>query len=512
MDIQTYPFGDILIVSTNVYPMDSLISCAVWAYTGRHRSRLLGASSFWDILGSKQIKSSKRAPILQETSLGWIISGNVQANYTQQQFKTHCGVSTVAGIQKQLEKFWQIEEHFVNTHSRNAEGRFIVQLPTKEGIQELGNYNSYNIAEKRLKALERKLEKQHDIKRQYHEFLHKYHNLKHMSEISTDKIKDKFAYYIPHHAVTKEDSITTKLRVVFDASCKTTSGRSLNEFLKVGPNLQEDLFDIVMRLRQHKHSKEDPVRAFELNTITYGMSSSSFMAIRCLQEATHQYKEQYPRAYEVILKDFYVDDLLTGADSIEELKELKRNIVDILSCAKFELNKWKSNTTEIEDLDSSEATVKLGEATKILGLWWNTITDTFHYRIKLKNDKEKVTKRSILSKVAEIYDPLSWIGPIVVKAKIILQRIWQINKDWDENITGETYTMWTQWREQIKLLENIVIPRKVLCDNPITTEIHGFCDASEAAYGACIYLRSLNAEGKYTMKLLCAKSRIAPIK
>lgn len=456
-----------------------------------------------------------------------------------------------------MEKFWhveeikqpehhsqeeiQCEEHFVTTHSRNAEGRFVIQLPLKDGIQQLEE--SYEIAEKRIKSLERKLERseQLDLKQQYHEFMHEYLKLDHMAEVLTDKIKDKPAYYIPHHAVIKEDSITTKLRVVFDASCKTTSGRSLNDFLKTGPNLQEDLFDVIVRLRQHKYalaaditkmyrqvkvaeehrklqrilwrwSKEEPIRAFNLNTVTYGMSSSSFIAIRCLQETAHQFKTHYPRASQVILKDFYVDDLLTGTNLVEELKKLKKEITNILLNAKFELNKWKSNTIEISDLDNSQATVKLGETTKILGLWWNTSEDTFHYRVKLENKEEKITKRNILSRIAEIYDPLGWIGPIVVRAKIILQRLWQTNKGWDENITGETYTMWKQLSTQIKLLENIIIPRRVLDDNPTKTELHGFCDASENAYAACIYLRSVNSEEKYTVKLLCAKSRIAPIK
>ncbi|XP_071579965.1 uncharacterized protein [Temnothorax nylanderi] len=126
----------------------------------------------------------------------------------------------------------QCEKHFLATLSRNAKGRFVIQLPLKGGIQELGE--SYEIAVKRLKALERKLEKQPALKQQYHEFMREYLKLNHMSEVSVDKIEHKPVYYIPHHAELKEDSITTKLRVVFDASCKTTSGQSLNDFLQTG--------------------------------------------------------------------------------------------------------------------------------------------------------------------------------------------------------------------------------------------------------------------------------------
>ncbi|XP_024874479.1 uncharacterized protein LOC112456282 [Temnothorax curvispinosus] len=289
----------------------------------------------------------------------------------------------------------QCEEHFLATHSRNAEGRFVIQLPLKDGIQELGE--SYEIAVKRLKALERKLEKQPALKQQYHEFMHEYLELNHMSEVPVDKIDDKPVYYIPHHAVLKEDGITTKLRVVFDVSCKTTSGQSLNDFLQTGPNLQDDLSDIIIRLRQHeyalaadiikmyrqvevadKHRKyqrivwrwspNGPILIIQLNTVTYGMTSSSFEAIRSMQETAHQAKKHYPRACEVIIKDFYVDDLLTGANSIEELKKLKHDIVNVLSSAKFELSKWKSNTAKISESDNNKVAVRIGETTKILGL------------------------------------------------------------------------------------------------------------------------------------------------
>lgn len=103
------------------------------------------------------------------------------------------------------------------------------------------------------------------------------------------------------------------------------------------------------------------------------------------------------------MNDFYVDDFLTGADSIQELKNLK-NGVKVLSSAQFVLSKWKSNALEINDLNNNKAAVTLGETTKILDLWRHTTTDTFHYRVKLKDDKEKTTKRNILSRIAEIYD------------------------------------------------------------------------------------------------------------
>ncbi|XP_018406248.1 PREDICTED: uncharacterized protein LOC108782467 [Cyphomyrmex costatus] len=132
----------------------------------------------------------------------------------------------------------QCEEHFGSTFSREEDGRFVLHLPVKNSIEELED--SYKGAEKRLRALERRLEKQPVLKEHYHEFLKEYIQLGHMTEIQSSNIHTDGAYYIPHHAAIKEESTTTKTRVVFDASFKTTSGKSLNDLLLVGPIIQEN--------------------------------------------------------------------------------------------------------------------------------------------------------------------------------------------------------------------------------------------------------------------------------
>ncbi|KMQ88124.1 hypothetical protein RF55_12443 [Lasius niger] len=515
---------------------------------------LLGASIFWELMCNRQIRRMKNSPVFQETLLGWIISGSIYTNNRKQREEAYCGISINNELHKQLEKFWEIEEvelpvhrsdeeiqceeHFVSTHSRSKDGRFVVQLPLKKNREKLGE--SFDIAEKRLKALERKLERQPELKEHYHEFIMEYLKLGHMTEIQPDERHAKPAYYIPHHAVVKEESTTTRVRVVFDASCKTSSGKSLNDILMVGPTIQENLMDIIIRLRQYKYAmaadiakmyrqvklkKEDrklqrilwrwdrkkPIQIFELNTITYGMASSPFLAIRCLQEAAQQMEYKYKDASEVIRRDFYVDDLLTGADTVKALIQLKQEITCILDSSKFELRKWISNVPEIGDqMGNREKEVTLSESIKILGLWWNPTADNFQYRIKINNNETKITKRNILARVAQVYDPLGLVGPIVVQIKILIQRLWQSKCTWDEEVTNDIKNMWIQWKSQILSVEELLIPRRIICDNPVEIELHGFCDASESAYGACIYLRSTNSRSEYTVRLLCAKSRVAP--
>ena len=101
----------------------------------------------------------------------------------------------------------------------------------------------------------RKLQKQPTLKKQYVEFMTEYSDLGHMVRITEEQaMKHTPRYYIPHHAVLKDNSITTKLRVTFDASCKTSTGISLNDCLMVGPTLQQDLFSILLRFRTFQYA------------------------------------------------------------------------------------------------------------------------------------------------------------------------------------------------------------------------------------------------------------------
>jgi hypothetical protein len=118
-----------------------------------------------------------------------------------------------------------------------------------------------------------------------------------------------------------------------------------------------------------------------------------------------------------------------------------------------------------------------------------------------------------LSAIVKIYDPLQLIGPVIVKAKLIMQELWKREIGWDEELLEDLKTSWTIILNQLHLLNQIRIPRKVIESYPYKSlEIHGFSDASQVAYGCCVYVRVIDANGKISGKLLCAKSRVAPLK
>jgi hypothetical protein len=369
-----------------------------------------------------------------------------------------------------------------------------------------------------------------------------YELLGHMSEA---KVDNRDGYYLPHHPVFKEDSTTTKLRVVFDGSAKTSSGLSLNDVQMVGPPLQNDLFNILLRFRQHqfvikadiekmyrqvliednqkqyqkifwRSDVSQPVKVYKLNTVTYGTSSAPFLAIRSLNQVALDHFQNDPVISNIINNDFYVDDLLTGAETIDSVVQIRNKLTAVLATVGFNLRKWTSNSDKILTNTSESTSTQIpflsdGLQSKTLGIQWNHSRDLIQYTIK-ENLNKKFTKRTILSEISQIFDPLGLVGPCITVAKLILQEIWQLKLNWDESIPADIHTQWVQFKKDLINLNKIVIPRHVICNQPKIVEVHGFCDASERAYGACIYLKSISESGDIVIKLLCAKSRVAPLK
>ena len=272
---------------------------------------------------------------------------------------------------------------------------------------------------------------------------------------------------------------------------------------------QQDLQRIVWR-----SDSSQPIHHFRLTTVTYGTAVAPFLATRTLRQIGEENKLEFPRTSEIIIRDFFVDDLLSGAESVEEARELKHELQKLLSKAGLELRKWASNDPQVfENVGHvlSSKPLQGDKDPKTLGLLWNSHLDELKYSVR-EPLQERSTKRTILSKIAQIFYLLGLVGPAVVRATIILQRIWQLKIGWDESLPQNLHTMWGEFNRQLVALNEISVRRRVSCDNAINVQLHGFSDASELAYGACIYLRSSDRHDNHMVHLLCAKSRVAPLK
>lgn len=431
----------------------------------------------------------------------------------------------------------EVERNFLNTFERDNEGRFIVTIPLKLGASDIGS--SREIALKRFMFLERKLERDPELKSQYVEFMREYRRLGHMRKVTQEAKAGEIVYHIPHHCVTK------KFRVVFDASCRTNKGISLNEMQQLGEKLQRDLFEIVMRFRRHRiafsadikmmfrqvriaeeqwnlqrifwrESPKERLDEYWLTVVTYGMTSSAHNAVRAVIECGRQAAEYFPDAARVIENDLYMDDCVSGSDEQKETFLLARSVEEVLKTGGFELRKWKSNDKWLANRlgTAGESTMIFDseEQTSVLGLQWLIDSDQFTFVVKTLEIAEIVTKRGMLSCVAQLYDPNGYIAPVIVLGKVMLQDIWRIGTDWDQEVPAAVKERWIAFWADIARLENFRIDRWIGTRSDAKIQIHGFSDASTTAYGAVIYVRVQQVDGKVTCSLLVSKSRVAPLK
>ncbi|XP_068987466.1 uncharacterized protein [Bombus flavifrons] len=502
---------------------------------------------------SKYPKSTDTELCLQKTRFGWVIGGSPPAHAGIHSFHV-----TTTDIQADLARFWEIdegpptthfseaelqcEEHFRNHVQRNKEGRYVVALPFNEKLPTLGT--SRSVAMSRLASLHRRFQRDKQFEAAYSAAIQEYLDLVHMTKITPD-LTTTNGYYLPHHGVIKESSDTTKLRVVFDESAISTIGVSLNDILHTGPKLQEDLIEILLRFRSHQYvltgdiekmyrqilvrpedrkyqlilwrNSNGEVDTYQLNTMTFGLSAAPYLALRCLKQLADDEGHRILRAAAVVQRDFYVDDALTGADTKEELLSVRHELTDLLRSAGLHIREWASNDKDIlrglSERDTNRR-LQLGESQtlKTLGIYWDSQENAILYSVEPTATITRVTKRSMSSVTARIYDPLGLLAPVIVKAKILLQRVWALKLDWDESLPAELHTEWDRYHIQLPLLNDIRFPRKTLIKAANHIQSHGFCDAIEKAYGACVYLRSTNPEGHTQSQILTARSKVAPLK
>ena len=518
---------------------------------------LIGAGPSLSLFSTGQIKVADSHLILQKTKLGWVIGGGITT--VDNHKSTSC---MLTDLQFDLEKFWTIEElpmnkqlrvskeeqeceeHFKSHVKRNSDGRYVVALPFKQPIAYLGD--SRTIALKRLMYLKRKFEGNKEFAVEYTKTMNDYLEQGHMSPIETKESEVNSGFYLSHHAVFKESSNTTKLRVVFDASAKPSKGKkgSLNDHLLVGPTIQDDLFTHLLRFRTHPYViladiekmyrqflvreedrifqkllwfNGDTIQEHALNTVTFGVSSAPYLAIRSLHQLAIDEEKHFPLAAKILKNDMYVDNMITGCNSIAEAREICRQITGILSSAGMKMRQWASNNYKIiENIDKRDLDVNFDvnrdNSINTLGVAWRAMRDEFIYKISNIAISRSITKRKILSEISKIFDPLGLLGPIILFAKKLLQDIWKAKVDWDESIPSTAHYAWMTFCAQLHSINQISFRRLAICKDSLKVQLHGFCDASEAGYGACIYVRSQTPNGSHETVLLCSKSRVAPTK
>ena len=281
------------------------------------------------------------------------------------------------------------------------------------------------------------------------------------------------------HAVKKESSTTTKLRAVFNASAKSSTNVSLNDILMVGPTVHSSLVDVLLRFRLHRiamtadiskmyravelvdsdrdlhrfvwrSSENEALKDYRMTRVMFGVSASSFAANMAVKQNALDHALEFPKAATVVEQGFYVDDCLTGADTIAEAADLHYQLLDLFAKGGFLLRKWNSSDESLlEQVDpdsrDTQSTYHLpasDQHKKLLGIEWNVHQDHFRLTVVPLKGSDNITKRGLTSDIAKTFDTLGWFAPMVMKAKILLQKLWESKIGWDDLLPPAIYEVW----------------------------------------------------------------------
>lgn len=318
----------------------------------------------------------------------------------------------------------------------------------------------------------------------------------------------------------------------------------------IGPTIQPDLFSLMIGWRKNKYAitgdiekmyrqiwihpddtkyqgllwqsddtppgntPPDKPKSYCLKTVTFGVASAPFLAIRTLYQIGIELEMDMPILSEKIRNNFYVDDYFDSAETIDEAKETIRLITSKLAEYGFPLRKWKSNNDAcLQDLHENEKDISTCSLFKTLGIQWDPNSDSFVFLPTEMSNNKEWTKRKILSDICKLFDPLGWLQPCSILAKIFIQKLWLLQLGWDEQIPADLASEWTTIQQQFKSSCSIKIPRWIGFSSVIIeASLQGFADASEAAYGCVIYIRIVHDDGTILCTLLAAKTRVAPLK
>ncbi|GFW77844.1 integrase catalytic domain-containing protein [Trichonephila clavipes] len=437
---------------------------------------LLGGEIFYELLKSKQIKLHDNSIILQDSVFGYIVTGSIQnepsnyyfCNFIQDQ------------VDRNLTKFWDLEaigikaesscdpddqamQHFKSSVRFNS-GRYEVGFPWKGHTQELND--NFSVAEKRVKSLTRRFIRDPTLYIQYSEILKEYESQGIIERVlETEKPTDRAVFYLPHQAVFRQESLTTKMRIVFDASSHEDGQPSLNDCIWSGENLNPNIFHLIIYFRLNtiaitadieraflqislrdedrdavrflfpdiRSNQTDPYKfqVYRFKRVMFGVNVSPFLLSATIKHHIENYREQYPAATEMLDTCLYVDDVISGADDISQALKVSKDAETIMKNASMKLRKWNSND--------------------------QTLMRTW----------ERKALRHIL--VTRTTRKLSW----------------------DDELPPDIHAVWSQWWLELPFLSELKIPRKILDSSGDSSEvqIHTFSDASQKAYGAAAFLR-----------------------
>lgn len=541
-------------------------------------SVLIGSDQLWKLMpNTSEVRWDEENPALLaiNTKMGWTLQGPLSGGgSTSNKASTQvCVLRTGSHEDDQiafpLQRFWDLDaigiadtptsqcnadilEEFNNT-TKLRKGRYEVALPWKSPLVDMAD--NRKVALSRLHGLVKRLSPNDEAMRAYDKAIRQYEVDGHAEKVEDAPYCTQHLYYMPHREVIRETSTTTRLRVVFDASSHASGACSLNEQLEKGPNLNADLFKVLIRFRlfaigitadvqkaflQISIREEDrdalrflwfeglpmsgrplpKIQEMRMTRVPFGTSASPFLLSATLKYHFDHVEQIYQVTAAKLKASFYVDDLVFGASTTKEALQLYEETKAIMELAGMKMQKWSTNCDLLREKlkQAGETPAEQVTQSKVLGLSWNYTDDTISVKIDSVTKVLKAglcTKRTVLQASSRIFDPLGLLAPFTIRVKILFQKIWMQGLDW-ESVLPETLKIeWDKWTVELQDLKDFRTKRYQL-DNSSpdksTHQLHIFTDASPCAYGVVAYIRVEDSTGAVRLQQLLAKSRVAPIK
>ena len=516
---------------------------------------ILGASEYTQIKTRTSPKiGNPGEPIAELTQLGWTIMSpgkevdlaNMLLTQTSvADYEDLCRLDVLGLEDHRTGDQRNVYKEFQEQLGRNQEGYYETGLLWKANHPPLANNEAGSL--RRLDSLVKRLQKQPNLLERYDTVIQDQ-----LTQGIVERVQDKPAakeFYIPHKAVVRDAAESTKLRIVYDASARPNgSSPSLNECLEPGPPLQNKLWSVIVRNRFHpvalagdlkqaflqiriRETDRDVMRfhwlkdlvSKEVETLRFtralfGLAVSPFLLGGVIDQHLQSLEAKYPEGVDEIRKSFYVDDLISGGETITKAQHLKGSARSIFGEAKFELHKWHSNVPALEseeptteEIEQSYAKEQLGGVregeTKLLGMPWNKESDTIEVSFP-ETTVEKVTKREILATTAKIYDPLGLVSPVTLVGKMLYRQACDMKFPWDQELPSDLRSCWKEWEKTTE--ENLRVPRSLVkFQEPIQAiDLHAFGDTSQNGVSTAVYAVVIQESGE-NQGLISAKSRLA---
>ncbi|UYV65295.1 hypothetical protein LAZ67_3003849 [Cordylochernes scorpioides] len=507
-----------------------------------------------DVLGSIFMMKScvlSNGLTASQTRFGWTLMGECQPG-SDVSLAHH--VTTMTISESSITNLWNLDvlgimdpievkqrdqrdalarRHFLKTVQHSVSGRYVVSLPWT--VEKAKIANNREVAMKRLEQTTKKLISL-NLYEDYDDIFRGWLDDGIIEKVPAEQ-HDAEAFYLPHRPVVKLSSGTTPIRPVFDASSKVYRSPSLNDCLEKGPNLIEMIPNLMLRFRNGKFGvvadikkaflqievnerdrdylrflwysqNREKTEVFRHRRVVFGVNCSPFILGAVIEYHLSNVRPEHKPLAQRLQKSFYVDNLVTSVNSFEELQDLKLTATSIMDNARLELSRWEHSL----DVASDTYPFERAEISKVLGVCWDKRDDCLSCEIPVAIPP-KITKRSILSCLAQIYDPIGFLSPILIKPKILLQKAWTLKLAWDDELDRHYKDELSLWFDDLQLHKGMAIPRNF---NPLMVpqkdwQIHTFVDASSEAYAAVVFLRTRVGD-KVEVHMMAAKSRVAPLK